>query len=644
MPPAATDAQVLHTWPADYFRGPFIPGYFGIAFVGNRLYAKVASSTYSEAALEAFDTMGASVAGPVKEVGFSSVLKSAPGVVSAASQGTVSYFDLNTLSATKYTIPDASVASPMVIDTDGSWTTLTGIGGICGSDTRLQRISTKGERVVDVSLTELFPPTTLACESPSLVVLNDASTVIGTWRASRSILQLDLVDSKGDIRHLGDISSISGYAIFHSDGAGHLVVAYNKHVDCQDGDVVKSCEQAFVDVYGADGDVRSTSFGGTIKNSDFPVHLSVNDGSVGIQYSRWHDAGHAGGVLQYSAIALALQTTREAWHDPAPESPSGVGSRSIKYVALGDSYSSGEGVEPFFEPDNRCHRSKQAYSTLVEQPGYPGISIYSQASKAGSDVQWGFQACSGATTENLLETGRFGDRLPQLKTDRTLDIANDNDLPVDEQTDLVTLTIGGNNVHFEEVLSSCFWSRDCTKQKYDGVSLASYLRSQRDALSPELDKVYERIHRQAPDARLLVLGYPQFFPATAREQNCWKLRQYDAKVVIGGIPIRRSIGFSQTEQNYLRQAASELNQTLADRVRAAGEFATFIPVDSRFAGHEICGNDDEWINAGTLRNVKLSGDEAFVGPNDQSFHPNESGHQLGYADAVNDWLNQIPEF
>jgi hypothetical protein len=25
--PAATDAKVLHTWPADYFRGPFIPGY-----------------------------------------------------------------------------------------------------------------------------------------------------------------------------------------------------------------------------------------------------------------------------------------------------------------------------------------------------------------------------------------------------------------------------------------------------------------------------------------------------------------------------------------------------------------------------------------------------------------------------------------
>lgn len=59
------------------------------------------------------------------------------------------------------------------------------------------------------------------------------------------------------------------------------------------------------------------------------------------------------------------------------------------------------------------------------------------------------------------------------------------------------------------------------------------------------------------------------------------------------------MGFSETEQNYLRQSASELNQSIAARVEQSG-VATFIPVDGYFAGHEVCGRYGEWINAASL--------------------------------------------
>jgi hypothetical protein len=609
------DAQVLHTWPADYFRGPFHPGYFGVVLVGGQLYAKVASSTYNEAELEVFDTTGASVAGPVMGVTFASDLKSAPGVVSTASQGRVTYFDLNTLSEKSYTIPGASVASPMVIDPNGSWTTLTGIGGICGSDTRLQRISTEGESVVDVSLAELFQPTTLACESPSLVVLNDASTVIGTWRAGRSNLQLDLVDPTGDIRHLGDISSISGNAILQSDGAGHVVVAYNKHVDCQDTDVVKSCEQVFVDVYGADGRLPSASFGGTIDNSDFPVFLSVNDGSVGIEYSRWHDAGHASGVRQYSAIKLALETTRETWHDPAPES------EPIKYVALGDSYSSGEGLPPYIDgtdesvpTENRCHRSLQAYGPLLRTDASLG--------------RMNFAACSGAVTQDLFTTNHNNLAEP----------AQVSRIP--ESAEIVTLTIGGNDVGFDQVLRKCLRLRPgtgygCSKDKKLRQAVQNRitaLEGGQAATTPDdiaiipIETVLKRIHRAAPSAKIYIAGYPHLFgndtitfvpskPAPSR---------YLCEVYRVG-EVQGSFDYADTQ--WMNGQADAINRAISSAVTAAnasGVPAVYVDnISSKFENHGLCDSHAAWIRPVSVLIDKLQ-------PDPISFHPTATGQGIGY--------------
>src|SRR5207244_4344437 len=53
---------------------------------------------------------------------------------------------------------------------------------------------------------------------------------------------------------------------------------------------------------------------------------------------------------------------------------------NFKYVALGDSFSAGEGIEPFFEAASyKCHRSTLAYATKVEEPGLVGSSVYDLA-------------------------------------------------------------------------------------------------------------------------------------------------------------------------------------------------------------------------------------------------------------------------
>ena len=111
------------------------------------------------------------------------------------------------------------------------------------------------------------------------------------------------------------------------------------------------------------------------------------------------------------------------------------------YVALGDSYASGEGVEPFLpgtnraQPENRCHRSTLAYSRLLgDAAGVPARR-----------TSW---ACSGARIGNFFPgQGQWGEA-GQLEH-------------LDADTRLVTLSVGGNDLQFAAVLGSCFTLRSC---------------------------------------------------------------------------------------------------------------------------------------------------------------------------------------
>lgn len=318
---------------------------------------------------------------------------------------------------------------------------------------------------------------------------------------------------------------------------------------------------------------------------------------------------------------------------PAAEVPDSQRSGSYKYVALGDSFSAGEGIEPFFEPADKCHRSTLAYPTYVRRPGSTGASIYELA-KFGTPgleqgSQWGFLACSGA------KTSRVSDEL--APDPRRKDPQNSNALPVDTNTDLVTLTIGGDNVDFADILQRCAQSSNCTTEKYNGRLLKDIIGSRLTALGPELDRVYAQIHTIAPKARIIVAGYPQLFPKSPAEQNCGKLGQK----TISTFPVHLSVGFSQPEQNFLRDQDNRLNDFISTHVLKFnaehpinGQIVIFVPVAGYFKGHEICGNSGEWINGPTYSGIQLD-------VNDQSFHPTDDGQRLGYATAINDTIKNL---
>ncbi|CAG7598619.1 SGNH/GDSL hydrolase family protein [Actinacidiphila bryophytorum] len=229
------------------------------------------------------------------------------------------------------------------------------------------------------------------------------------------------------------------------------------------------------------------------------------------------------------------------------------------YVALGDSYSAGNGAGNYISSSGDCHRSNSAYPAL-----WAG---------AHSPSSFTFAACSGAVTSDVT-----GSQLGGLNS----------------STGLVTLTIGGNDAGFSDVMTTCVTGSDSTC--VNRVNQAETFV--RNTLPGRLDTVYNAIRAKAPNARVVVLGYPDMYDLSA-----WFC-----------------VGLSDTKHQKINEAADVLDTTTAS-VAASHGFA-FGDVRPTFHGHELCSGDDY------LHSLVIS-------PSWESYHPTATGHSAGYLPVLN---------
>lgn len=219
-----------------------------------------------------------------------------------------------------------------------------------------------------------------------------------------------------------------------------------------------------------------------------------------------------------------------------------------RYVALGDSFTAGPLLSVPVGSPLGCLRSNNNYPSLV-----------AEALDADEFVD---VSCSGATTEDMFnaQSTTLGTNDPQLDA-------------LDADTTLVSLGIGGNDVGFVSILVDCLkkgalnpFGSPC--QDYYGDEL-----SQRIADTvPDLNAVLAEIGNRAPNAEVVVVGYPAIFPETG---GCWP------KLAIGSGDIP-----------YLDGVEQELNAALADAAAANG--ATYVSTYER--GHDVCQQkEDRWV-------------------------------------------------
>jgi lysophospholipase L1-like esterase len=233
---------------------------------------------------------------------------------------------------------------------------------------------------------------------------------------------------------------------------------------------------------------------------------------------------------------------------PASAYPAGHG-RGIDYVALGDSYTSGPGIPR--QVDTGCARSDHNYPSLVAAGR--GVTTFTDVS------------CAGATTAEMWQAQ--GANKPQLDA-------------LDRDTDLVTVQIGGNDVGFGPIISTC--ARLAAQDPTGNPCERSYQASGYDQLAlaivkaaPKVDRVLRAVRARAPHARVVVVGYPDLLPDDG--SGCFP-----------------QVPFAQQDFPYLRDTEKRLNLML--RLVAGANRDEYVDTYGPTVGHDMCkAPADRWI-------------------------------------------------
>ncbi len=226
---------------------------------------------------------------------------------------------------------------------------------------------------------------------------------------------------------------------------------------------------------------------------------------------------------------------------------------SSRYVALGDSFVAGPLVPDHTGSPAGCLRSTG---------NYPSVMAEDLAVDEFIDV-----SCSGATTEDMFNPQKttLGTNAPQLDA-------------LNEETTLVTLGIGGNDVGFANILVDCLLSgatqpvdAPC-QDKYTNEDGTDELQQRINETGPKISAVLDEITKRAPNAQIVVVGYPAILPEA---DGCWP----KVPLAKGDIP-------------YLDGIEQSLNAALADAANSHG--ATYVENYER--GHDVCAaRDSRWV-------------------------------------------------
>ena len=232
-------------------------------------------------------------------------------------------------------------------------------------------------------------------------------------------------------------------------------------------------------------------------------------------------------------------------------------------VALGDSFAAGPLIPP--QVDERpygCLRSSLNYAHQVA---------------AALALQLTDVTCSGASTKHMWEThgvspdaelSEYG--IPVLGPEHPGNPPQLDALRPD--TDVVTLQIGGNDIGFGGIATTCIEAAlsqsSCKGDVAEGKPFDRIA-----AAAPKIAAVLDEIHRRSPKADIHVLGYPGIFK-------------------IGETASCPAMGVGEDDAQYLRSIQEGLNgmiRSVADAPdRTYSAAAGYVDVYGPSAGHTAC--------------------------------------------------------
>jgi lysophospholipase L1-like esterase len=228
----------------------------------------------------------------------------------------------------------------------------------------------------------------------------------------------------------------------------------------------------------------------------------------------------------------------------------GAAEAAPRYTALGDSFAAGPLI-PNPLPPFGCLKSSNNYGRIAQRT--LAFAEYRDAT------------CSGARTDHMFAAQNVspGPNPPQLNS-------------LSAETQLVTLTIGGNDIGFSDLAQDCVsvlpFGSPCRDQyTRNGDQISARIAG----TAPKVDAVLDGIRARAPGARVLVVNYSAIFPHSG--SGCWPRMPVTPRDVA-----------------WLRSKHVELNAMLAQQAAANG--AAVVDVYAASAGRDACaGSGTRWV-------------------------------------------------
>lgn len=312
----------------------------------------------------------------------------------------------------------------------------------------------------------------------------------------------------------------------------------------------------------------------------------------------------------------------------------------LNYLALGDSYTSGEGdlddenyISGTNSPLEKCHLSVNSYPFILSR-----MSGF-------DDVKTKSVACSGAVMGDVLGKGEYwgqggrlsvsGQRLPsektesqQLQASAIFDFipgrARQMEFVEKYQPKAITVGIGGNDAGFMDKLKACLGPDNCDIAT--DIDLREKSAKEIQGLYSKFSSLYTEIYNKSPNSKIYVIGYPKII-----DEN-------------GDCGVVKNTLLSYDERKFINEGIVYLNQTIEAAAINAG--VKYIDIENSFGNHVICGGSQP----SAINDVVLGDDIGliesyewlnFIGG--ESFHPNALGHSYN-ALAIYDSVGDITTF
>ncbi len=297
---------------------------------------------------------------------------------------------------------------------------------------------------------------------------------------------------------------------------------------------------------------------------------------------------HSVSTLIASAAVVTAITATTATFVAAPSAGahSAAGTAGSTYVALGDSYAAGFGLPLPATPT---------------RPAFPGCAqtsmnyphqLAAQLSLELTDV-----SCSGATTADFFAPQEVAGPNPPAQLDVVKAL----------QPDLVTVTIGGNDLGFSSIAQNCLAASpdgplfrhltfaSCSAYFASPAGSADNPDARVAAVGAKVRAALTAVQSAAPNARILVIAYPAIAPDASNTPpgGCFAANRIPIRIV-SGLPLTSAFPYTDTDVPFLARLQQRLDAEIAEATRLSG--GSYADIYQASLPHSACSPEStRWV-------------------------------------------------